>query len=262
MKKLFTTIIIILSICANTSFGAEIDYGQKGIINFIQTKALEKTISTILKKKLGGNISTEITSYGAKGLRNGYFEKAHIQAENINYKNINISQIKATTTSAPNQIIINDKKFIPQTKIYANYSAELDNKDIESIVKSEYLQAKITKINEQISPLARISDLNVYIKDNHLIFKIPIQTFIQDATITFSTNILAQNGSTTLSDITTNKNLKRFISGNLNAILESINPVDILLDKVNNSKVNFSVKNINIINDKIQISGIIRIYKD
>ena len=75
MKKLFVFIFFVLFSILPV-FADSKEFGFRGPLNYFQSKVLEKIISTEVKKVVGGNITTDIRSYGAKALRNGIFKFA------------------------------------------------------------------------------------------------------------------------------------------------------------------------------------------
>lgn len=265
MKKFFTTILI-LFFASNLVFAREENLGFRGPLNFIQCKVLEKIISMQIRKVVNGKIDTNVKSYGAKALRNGIFKSAEFEAKDLNVDGVHITRVYAKTITENNRIDISDKQN-PKllTDILAEYKAEVTNSDLKTLLLSEEYVKRVAKINAKIAPLARIYDTDIYCENNRLYFKLMVLSdlvFGGKITISGSTDIYSNGYKTELRDIKFNKRLKMNISDNLIRFINDLNPVNIVIKELGDAKIYVTAEEINIINDKIEISGIIKIYKD
>jgi len=80
--------------------------------------------------------------------------------------------------------------------------------------------------------------------------------------INCSTDIYSNGYKTELRDVRFSKRLKMDISDSLIRFVNDLNPINIVIKELDSAKINVSADTINIVNDKIEISGIINIYKD
>ena len=259
MKKTFLTLLI--SLLISNSVYANNDYGFRGPLNFIQVKLLEKTISTQVKKEFKGSVNTKINSYGAKALRNGVFKSAELELNNCLIEGISISRIQLKTTSIENKLDISDLKNI---KLLSNIDAEfyttLSNEDLKSILASSFYKKEIAKINTEISPLASINIGDIYCRDDRLFIKMEANTIGIKMNTTCSSKINVEGNNILLKDIKFNKKNNSILSTNIKKDLEGLNPIKTTIEALDNSNFDIKPTSINIINDKIEISGIIKIY--
>ena len=264
MKKLLSLIFVIF-IFANVSFAYDEDLGFRGPLNFIQCQVLEYVFAREIHKTIGGNVNIKLTSYGAKALRNGIFKDAVLDGKNLNIDGISISRLHAKTLTENNRLDISDLQHIKLiTDILAEYYAELTNEDINTILKSEEYQAEINKINTKLSPFLKIYNTNIYSENNMLYIKLWVTSDLLGTSfvIKVSTDIYSEGYKTGLNNIQFSKKLKLGISDKLLEFLDKLNPVNFVIKVLENAKISTNVKSINIIDDKIQISGIIKLYKD
>ena len=165
MKRLFLTLLILFF--TTSSALATNNFGHRGPLNFIQTKILEKTISSQLERQYGGLADIKIKSYGAKALRNGIFQSAQLNLNDIKIEDISISNLNLETTSIENKLDITDIKNIKLiSNIDAIFSASISNEDLKNILNTPIYQNEISKINTKLSPLASIKIREIFCQEN------------------------------------------------------------------------------------------------
>ncbi len=264
MKKL---LIILLFICLSTNltYARDEDLGFRGPLNYIQSKILEHVLSIEVQKITSGDIRIQIVSYGAKALRNGIFKSVIMEGKNLNFDGMSISKIYAQTITENNRLDIRNIEHIKiLTHILAEYSLELNNDDIKTILASEAYKAEISKINNKMSPIFRISNVDIYCEYNRLFIKLLVKSDLIGASfnVRISTDIYSDGYKTGLYNIKFNKKLKMGLSDDILYIIDRLNPVNYVVKDLGNANVKVSIKQVNIVDDKIQISGIIKVYKD
>ncbi len=261
MKKLF---IVILSLFLTINMArAEAEYGFKGPLNFIQCKILEKTIASQLENKYNGNADIKIKSYGAKALRNGIFKSANLKLDNIIIKEIPISYIELETISTENKLDITNVKNINLiSTIDAQFTALLSNENLKQILNSNIYQNEIAKINSQLAPYITIDIKDIYCENGRLFIKLQANSFGIKMATTTSSEVVTENGEIILKDIKLGKIAKNIFSTSIYTSLEGLNPFKTTIKALGNSNLNIKPSAINIVNDKIKISGMIKIYKD
>ena len=151
------------------------------------------------------------------------------------------------------------------TDIQAEYKAELTNSDLKTLLMSEEYTKRVNKINAKIAPFARLYDADIYCEQDRLYFKLSLLSdliFGGKIVINCSTDIYSNGYKTELRDVRFSKRLKMDISDSLIRFVNDLNPINIVIKELDSAKINVSADEINIVNDKIEISGIIKIYKD
>lgn len=240
------------------------ELGLRGPLNFFQSKVLENIISKEVKRVVGGKINTDISSYGAKALRNGIFKSAQINGKNLEFEGIHIDSVEIHTTTENNKIDITDKsnpKLL--TDIYGEYTAQITNENLTTILASPIFNKEIGKLNQKLAPFVAINQLNVFCESGQLRFKINLISDLlgSEIPISGSTKIYASNGVTEFEDIKLNKKIKLWFTDKVISLVNSLNPLNIVIKELDNACLNISVSNIKIIDDKIEIFGMIKVYR-
>jgi len=265
MKKFFSFLLIFF-LSASFAIARDENLGMRGPLNFLQSIILEKIISVRIKNFVGGKNSVNIESYGAKALRNGIFKSAEFVGKDLNVDGIHITSVRAKTLTENNRIDISDKKKLKLlTDIQAEYKAELANSDLKTLLMSDEYTKRVNKINSKMAPFARLYDTDIYCENNRLYFKLALLSdliFGGKIFINCSTDIYSNGYKTELRDVRFSKRLKMDISDSLIRFVNDLNPINIVIKELDSAKINVSADTINIVNDKIEISGIINIYKD
>ncbi len=264
MKK-FLLFILIVVFSSNIVFASDENLGFRGPLNYIQCKVLEYVISREVKEFTGGYIKVKVDSYGAKALRNGIFKSVALEGRNLNIDGMNISKFSADTITENNRLDVSDYNNLRLiTDILAEYTAELTNEDINTIINSKEYKNEIALINKKLSPFLRIYNTSIYSENNRLHIKLWLASDIIGSTFTvsMSTDIYSDGYKAGLNDIKFSKKVKIGISDSVLTVVETLNPINFVIKELDDAKISTSVKSINIVDDKIQISGIIKIYKD
>ena len=260
--KNFILILVLLFLMTNPVVASE-NYGFRGPLNFIQSKILEKTISSQIEKKFKATVDTKIKSYGAKALRNGIFKSAVIQLNGVEVDGVSIDEVSLETTSVENKLDITDIKNIKLlSNIDADFVATLSNEDLKNILSSKIYQKEVSKINAQIAPFASVKIADIYCEEELLFIKLQANAFGAKLNTTVSSQIALADDVIVLKDIKLSKHSNHVLLWSVVGGLEGINPINTAIKGMENSNLSIKISSINIVNDKIKISGIIRIYKD
>lgn len=258
-KFLILLFILFLGV---TAFAVDENIGFRGPLNFFQSKILEKIISVQVRKVVGGDIKTKITSYGAKALRIGIFKSAFIEGKNLSFDGINISGFVAETTTENNRLDISDKsnpKLL--TDVQADFKTILSNEDLKTIITAPVCQNEIKKINKNLAPFIRVNTLDVWADKGRLKFKVNLSSglFGSEFSISGSTSVFSDGEKVVMKDMEISK--KTSFAKNLLSMLNNLNPINLVIKQFDNANIDILVNNINIVDDKIEIFGIIKIYR-
>ncbi len=264
MKKVFSILIILFLFTGVVSAGNN-DLGVQGPFNFIQTRILEYTLARVIRKNVGGRIKIKLTSYGTKALINGVFKSAVFEGKNINIDGISISRVYVETVTENNRIDLSDLSNIRLiSDITARYTAEITNEDINIILSSEKYKTELNRVNKKLAPFLRIHSTNIYSQNNRLHVKLFIVSDLTGIsfTVSFSTGISPQENKTGFNDIKLNRLVNTGVWRKIIKYMDILNPINFVIKELDDAKISAIVKSVNIIDDKIQISGIIKLYKD
>ena len=266
MKK-FCLILFILLMVPNIVFAkTEENLGFRGPLNYIQSKLLEHVLSVEIEKITSGDMKIIINSYGAKALRSGIVKSVVADGRNLNIDGMSISKIHMATITENNRLDVSNLKHIKiLTDILAEYSIELTNDDIKTILESKEYKREIAKINSKMSPIFRIQGVDIYCQFDRLFIKLLIKSDMLGGmmfNVRISTNIYSDGYRSGLYDIKFNKKLKMGLSDDILYIIDKLNPVNFVIKDLDHAKVNTAIKKVYVVDDKIQIFGTIKVYKD
>ena len=262
MKKIL--LLLFMLFFGLQTFAKEENLGFRGPLNFFQSKVLEHIISSQIKNTVGGNIKTKINSYGAKALRNGIFKSAKTEGKNLAFEGISITSFTATTITENNRLDIGDTsnpKLL--TDIQAEYIATLSNEDIKTIITAPICQKEILKFNKKLAPFAQIYDIDIFCKTNRLHFRINLlsELFGTNFSVSGSTDVYSDGNIAELRDIEFSKKIKLGLSEKAILLLNNLNPINLVIKELDDAHLDINVNKIKIIDDKIQIFGIIKLYR-
>ncbi|MCR5260765.1 MAG: hypothetical protein K6C94_02890 [Candidatus Gastranaerophilales bacterium] len=267
MKKIFCLFIIFI-IFALPSFSEQCGYNyecpqierQKSAldsffakfngIDYIQIKFAEIAIEQYIKQKLNNDVSVSIKTESAKALKNGEFEQITVSADKIFIDKYVLSDFYAQTICPYNKIIIDNGDFKFPYDVAANFSACIENDDLNTIV-SQYLG----QINSKYGGLLNV---NCFLANSKL--NIFISTPLLKQNYVFSTGLAVNNGNIIFTDL--NQYADSIYLKNITSVLSSINPVYYRVKIASNTYCFINLQTLSVLDDKIYLQGLFIIPKN
>lgn len=225
-------------------------------LNWLSEKIAEGIIKKEIRKITKGKFKVSVKATGTLDLINGKFKSLTLNGKNLNVENIHISQFQSGTVCGFNSVKLNKDNIQFRENMVLNYQINIDNEALsQTLIDTGYLD-KIRKYN------LIINDIKTQIRNNKIYFIFEIPTFItKPIHLTISSKLNVKNGKIQLSELKSSNNT--FVNTKkLLYILEKTNPIAFTSDIMNNKKSKIYVDSVNIINDTIEIKGLILIPKD
>ena len=288
MKKEFAAFSIIL--CGLFSVGLPVSaaipdytcvapYDMSGIsgtfsrvtgANWLASSVAEKILKSQITKDVDGKFKVSIDSYSVPDLKDGRFRGFQIHGENVVADGVYFSSMDIKTLCDFNYIVYDKKS---STAIFRedfplSFAITLSEDDLDKTMKAagyENLIRKINNFGKSFSLFEIVSTIS-RIKDNKFIYGIevviPIMSSSPKYMMMLTTDLTVKNGKIVMENPKIDGNYFKLDLRKLAKALDYLNPFEYSLDIMENKNADLKVRNINIVNNKINISGIINIPKD
>ena len=284
MKKIIFTLALLLSAsqmsmaieCQNSCCSAPYDLtsGFSRFVstvtgqNFIAEKVGESLVKKTIKKNIvSGKISVNLDSYSTRDLKAGRFKSLEIIGKDVDIEGIYISDFNAKTLCNFNYIAKdNDNNYIIKEDIPIVFNAEITEEDLNKTMNSSDYKRLIDDINSIGGSfnIFQIISTSVKLKNGKMyyIVKYAMPFVRKSKEVVISSEINVENGKIVLANTNFVKNNSLVDIDKFSSILNYINPLDFSAKILENKDANFSIKNVKITDQKINIDGIITVLKD
>jgi len=238
--------------------------GQKFLSEKIGERIIKKTVK---KNIISGDIKTDVKSFSAKDLKAGRFKSVEISGKNVNVQGVHISSFDAKTLCDFNYITENSNgDVVVKEDMPLSVSVVMTEDDINNTMNSTDYKRFIDNINNVGGNfnILNIESTSVKIKDNkmHYVMKYSIPFVRKTKEIKLSSDLRVENGQIKLANTTLDNNTFSIDMDKFSKILNYINPLDFSAKIVENKDAKLNIENININENKINISGKITVLKD
>jgi len=228
-----------------------VDFLSKQVVKGILRKNINKTVS--------GHYDIELDSYGALDLVGGRFKGIEISGENLLINNVAVTRFDARTICNFNYINYKENPVEFLTQIPMTVDILLTDNDINKTFFNKEYKRQIEKINEIFKNFFEIKDIYTEIKNNKLYFYLKAESPMLNLPIklTISSNVSVENGGLELTDMVADGVGGLVPEKLVRRLMNLINPLVYTIDSLEGSNSDIIVKKIKIIDNKIQINGII-----
>lgn len=222
--------------------------------NFAQT-----VVKKVLKKETGKNFKVKFSAYTLSSMKRGIFKSMEIQGKDVEIKGLNLSYINLKTLSDYNWIDYRQNPPVFKSDINCAYEIGLDDNSINNALKLPQYQKKLQKVNQKAYPLFSIHDVRVKINDNRMRismeYNFPLSPKEKNKTFSVSSKFRVHNGKIYANDVSIERKYGNLPIEKVTNLINLLDPLSYILSFMNPSNCNFTVENVNIIDDIIQISG-------
>lgn len=237
-------------------------------VNFLTRQLIEKLLVKVLKEELNSNFDVQLTTFSNNNLLNGKFKSLSIFGNNIERNGFHVSSVSAQTLCGFNHIKYEDEKLYFMENMVVKYSARITEDDLKKTLDSnEYLSSiKRAQIKSNGKVLAKISDVNVDIKDNKIVMSseilVPILFGEIPNRIEFSAGLNVENGKIIFDDISLENSFLNIITSVLEPLSDKINPFTYKVQTKDKYDIILKVENVKITNGEIYTDGTVVIPKN
>lgn len=240
--------------------------------NFMSEKIAEQILKAEVKKNAQGKFKVGVDSFSISDLTAGRFKGMQIHGENVVADGVYFSAMEIKTLCDFNYIVYDKKN---STAIFKedfplSFGVSISENDLNNTMKAagyDEMLKKIDNFGKKLS-LFKIESTNVKIKDNkfYYIFNVDFLIMASAARRTYAVALVSdlnvENGKIRLQNPQLLNDFVKVDLSKLTNAFNYLNPLEYSLKVMQDKNAVLSVKNVNIINDKINITGIINVPKD
>ncbi|PWL80710.1 hypothetical protein DBY21_00780 [Candidatus Gastranaerophilales bacterium] len=240
--------------------------------NFMSEKIAERILKSEVTKNAEGKFKVGVDSFSFSDLIAGRFKGMRIHGENVVADGVYFSTMDLKTLCDFNYIVYDKKN---STAIFKEdfplfFGVSISENDLNNTMKAAGYYEMINNLNNfgRTLSLFNIDSTKVKIKDNKFYFvfgiKIPILNTMPNKTFTvaFVSDLNVVNGKVKLDNPELINDFIRVDMTRMVSALNYLNPLEYSLDVMENKNAVLKVQEVKIVNNKINISGIINVPKD
>ena len=242
--------------------------------NFLGSKIAEHILKNQVTKNADGKFSVGVKSFSVADLKAGRFKSMEIHGKNVVSEGVYFSTMDISTLCDFNYIIYDEQKSTALFKedFPVSFAVTLSEEDLNNTMKAAGYFDLIEKVNGfgKALSLFEVKSTEAKIRNNKFVYvfnmNVPALGFLGGKNTKFDvaliTDLRVENGQVLLDNPEfVNCYMKADLSS-LTKVFNYLNPLEYSLKVMKNKDAVLKVRNVNIINDKINISGIINVPKD
>lgn len=233
-------------------------------LNFVSKQIAETIIEKELKEELNSKVKTKLDIFSIKRLKKGEFKALTLNGKKIQYKSLSLSNFYAETICPYNKIYYKKGRIYYPKDLPLKYKATITNEDIKNVIESSEFQNELkrTAVKFNNNTAIHFESPDVKIKDNKLLFSIPLQTFLGKLKISFASDIEVKNNTIMLKNITFNKKSNIINYDILSPFINNINPIKYEINTFKSKYCKIYITKAKISDNIIETEGIFIINKN
>lgn len=232
----------------------------------------ERIANTIIKKQIlkdsKGKYKVNLESYNVAALKKGIFKSLEITGEDTVTDGIYASMIKLRTVCDYNYIEINNKEKTTTFKedFGMAYAVQFTESDLNKTMANSQYTDLIRKVNSigNTTKMFNITSTSAKIINNKLVYvmrvAVPLLNIKKDVAI--QTDLKVRNGEIIIDEAELMTEAMKFDVNKLLKLVNYLDPLDFSMELMKNKDANMQVKEVSIKDNKINVSGLITVYKD
>lgn len=232
----------------------------------------ERIANTIIKKQIlkdsQGKYKVNLESYNIAALKKGIFKSLEITGEDTVTDGIYASMIKLRTVCDYNYIEINNKEKTTTFKedFGMAYAVQFTESDLNKTMANSQYTDLIRKVNSigNTTKMFNISSTSAKIINNKLVYvmrvAVPLLNLKKDVAI--QTDLKVRNGEIIIDEAELMTEAMKVDVNKLLKLVNYLDPLDFSMELMKNKDANMQVKEVNIKDNKINVSGLITVTKD
>lgn len=240
--------------------------------NFMSEKIAERILKSEVTKNADGKFKVGVDSFSLPDLTAGRFKGMHIHGEKVVADGVYFTIMEINTLCDFNYIVYDKKS---STAIFKedfplSFGVSISENDLNNTMQASGYYELVKNLNTfgKTLSLFKIDSTKVKIKDNKFYFvfgiKIPILNTMPNKTFTaaFVSDLNVENGKIKLDNPELINDYIRVDMSKMVSALNYLNPLEYSLDVLENKNAVLKVQDVKIVDNRINISGIINVPKD
>lgn len=240
--------------------------------NFLGSKIAEHILKSEVTKNAKGDFSVSVDSFSVSDLKEGRFKSLEIQGKNVVADGVYFSSMDIRTLCDFNYIVYDkqNSNAIFKEDFPLGFGVTFSEEDLNNTMKAVGYDQMIEKVNSFGKALALfdIDSTSVKIKDNKLIYvfnvNVPLLNFVSGSkfSVALITDLRVENGKVILDNPELLNSYAKVDLGKLTSVFNYLNPLEYSLKVMKDKNADLKVQNVHIVNNKVNITGIINVPKD
>lgn len=235
-------------------------------MTFFAEQVAQHIIKKELKKATKEKFRVEMKSYSLVDLMGGKFKALKISGRNLDIEGVYLTSFETHTVCDFNYIKLDNKTIKFRENMVMDYAIEISNVDLEKTVKSkDYLDMlNNTKLSAFGITFFKLDGADVQIKNSKLYFTINVTSPLsaKPIPIMIRSDLKVEEGKIVLTKIDLVNMLTVIDLSKITYLMNVLNPLTFSIDILNNKDSKMSVRDVNIIGDRIFVKGNILIPKN
>lgn len=236
--------------------------------NFLAERIANAIIKKQVLKDSQGKYKVNLESYNIAALKKGIFKSLEITGEDTVTDGIYASMIKLRTVCDYNYIEINNKEKTTTFKedFGMAYAVQFTESDLNKTMANSQYTDLIRKVNSigNTTKMFNISSTSAKIINNKLVYvmrvAVPLLNLKKDVAI--QTDLKVRNGEIIIDEAELMTEAMKVDVNKLLKLVNYLDPLDFSMELMKNKDANMQVKEVNIKDNKINVSGLITVTKD
>ena len=243
-------------------------------VNFLGSKIAEHILKSQVTKNADGKFSVDVKSYSVADLKAGRFKSMEIHGKNVVADGVYFSTMDISTLCDFNYIVYDEKNSTAVFKedFPMSFAVTLSEEDLNKTMKAAGYFEMIEKVNNfgKSLSLFKVESTQAKIRNNKFVYvfnlNVPALSFLSGKgsklEVALITDLRVEDGEVLLDNPQFVNSYVKVDLGSLTKVFNYLDPLDYSLKVMENKDADLKVRNVNIINDKINISGTINVPKD
>jgi len=235
-------------------------------MTFLSEKIAESILKKEIKKATKENFKVELKTYSAQDLAHGRFKSLKISGKNLIIDDAYLTSFEAKTLGNFNYIDLSNNSVKFKENMVMGFNIEISNTDLKKTIQSTDYLKMLNKVNLSGMGITffKLQGADVELKNNKLYFTINVTSPLsaKPLPVVVSSDLKVEDGNIVVTKVHL-VNLYTVIDlSKATAILNILNPLTFSTDILSNKNSKMSVQTVNIIGDRIFITGNILIPKN
>lgn len=235
-------------------------------MTFVAEKIAQMIIKKELKKATKEKFKVEMKAYSLGDLMAGRFKSLKMTGKNLEIEGVYLTAFEAKTACDFNYVELHKDTIKFKENMVMNFAIEISDLDLKKTVKSSGYLNKLNKVNLSALGMTffKLSGADVQIKNNKLYFTIKVTTPMSSKPIpvVVSSDLKVEEGRIVVTKVALENLFTVIDLSKATYLLNALNPLTFSTDILDNKDSKMSIKSVDIIGDKIFITGNVFIPKN
>lgn len=236
-------------------------------MNAIIAATLESQVRKQMNKALNGDFKVEITPFGAKSMLEGKFKKISAKSDSIYLDGFYLSNVIAESLCGYNHFIYKNGEVYTNEDFLLGFSADVTTEDLQKTLSTPQYQKLLNSMTVNMGNVTifKVYDPKAEIKNDRLFVKVKFispLTLGEPRQVSTDMGLAVHEGKILFTDVHTSSS---HANANINAflpIINKLNPFIYKSDILNNPKSTIKIKDVDFVNNKIVIKGLVIVPKN